>query len=146
MLVTSISRDGTMDGPDVGLIEEVRRLAPEMALIASGGVGDLRDLQTLAEAGCEAAIVGRALYEKRFTIEEARRSPKSRSRRLGAAVATARAVSRSGPIPIRTPEPSQTTTAARPSPEWASSSCATQVSLFVVGKSGQLPSDHRVAE
>ena len=72
MLVTSISRDGTMSGPDVGLIEQVRRLAPEMALIASGGVGDLGDLQTLAQAGCEAAIVGRALYEKRFTIEEAR--------------------------------------------------------------------------
>ena len=72
MLVTSISRDGTMSGPDVSLIEEVRRLAPEMALIASGGVGDLRDLQILAQAGCEAAIVGRALYEKRFTIEEAR--------------------------------------------------------------------------
>jgi phosphoribosylformimino-5-aminoimidazole carboxamide ribotide isomerase len=73
MLVTSISRDGTMSGPDVSLIEKVRTLAPEMALIASGGVGDLRDLQALADAGCEAAIVGRAIYEKRFTIEEARR-------------------------------------------------------------------------
>jgi phosphoribosylformimino-5-aminoimidazole carboxamide ribotide isomerase len=73
MLLTSISRDGTMSGPDVSLIEKVRTLAPEMALIASGGVGALRDLQTLADAGCEAAIVGRAIYEKRFTIEEARR-------------------------------------------------------------------------
>ena len=72
MLVTSISRDGTMTGPDVGLIEQVRKLEPHMALIASGGIGDLRDLQILERAGCEAAIVGRALYEKRFTIEEAR--------------------------------------------------------------------------
>ena len=72
MLVTSISRDGTMSGPDVGLIRNVQTLAPHMALIASGGVGDLRDLQTLADAGCEAAIVGRAIYEKRFTLEEAR--------------------------------------------------------------------------
>lgn len=72
MLVTSISRDGTMSGPDVSLILEVGKMAPEMALIASGGVGNLEDLQTLAHAGCEAAIVGRALYEKRFTIEEAR--------------------------------------------------------------------------
>ena len=71
MLVTSIVRDGTMDGPDVALIEEVGRLVPGMRLIASGGVGDLSDLQILADAGCEAAIVGRALYEKRFTIGEA---------------------------------------------------------------------------
>ena len=42
MLVTSISRDGTMEGPDLSLIEQVRRLAPEMALIASGGVGKPR--------------------------------------------------------------------------------------------------------
>ena len=72
MLVTSISRDGTMAGPDVTLIEKVRALAPDMSLIASGGVGDLIDLRTLADAGCEAAIVGRAIYEKRFTLEEAR--------------------------------------------------------------------------
>jgi phosphoribosylformimino-5-aminoimidazole carboxamide ribotide isomerase len=71
MLVTSISRDGTMAGPDLGLVERVRELAPDMALIASGGVGGLSDLQTLADAGCEAAIVGRAIYERRFTFAEA---------------------------------------------------------------------------
>ena len=73
MLVTSISRDGTMSGPDLSLIAEVRRMAPDMAVIASGGVGNLTDLQALADAGCEAAIVGCAIYEKRFTLEEARR-------------------------------------------------------------------------
>jgi phosphoribosylformimino-5-aminoimidazole carboxamide ribotide isomerase len=72
MLVTSISRDGTMAGPDVTLIEKVRALAPDMSLIASGGVGDLTDLRTLADVGCEAVIVGRAIYERRFTLEEAR--------------------------------------------------------------------------
>lgn len=72
MLVTSISRDGTMSGPDVTLIEKVRALVPDMLVIASGGVGDLADLRTLADAGCEAAIVGRALYERRFTLEDAR--------------------------------------------------------------------------
>lgn len=72
MLVTSISRDGTMSGPDVSLIEMVQAIVPEMLLIASGGVGDLADLRTLADAGCEAAIVGRAIYERRFTLEEAR--------------------------------------------------------------------------
>jgi len=72
LLVTSISRDGTMSGPDVDLIARVREIAPEMALIASGGVSSLDDLQVLASAGCEAAIVGRAIYEKRFTLKEAR--------------------------------------------------------------------------
>lgn len=72
MLVTAISRDGTMSGPDVTLIEQVRALVPDMLLIASGGVGDLTDLLTLADAGCEAAIVGRAIYERRFTLAEAR--------------------------------------------------------------------------
>ena len=72
MLVTSITRDGTMEGPDLTLIEQVRSLAPEMAVIASGGVGSLGDLGVLADAGCEAAIVGRAIYEKRFTLEQAR--------------------------------------------------------------------------
>ena len=71
MLVTSISRDGTMSGPDVGLIGRVREIAPDLALIASGGVGSLDDLKMLSDAGCEAAIVGRAIYEKRFTVEDA---------------------------------------------------------------------------
>ena len=71
MLVTSISRDGTMEGPDLSLIQRVRSLAPEMAVIASGGIGSLSDLRVLTEAGCEAAIVGRAIYEKRFTLDEA---------------------------------------------------------------------------
>jgi phosphoribosylformimino-5-aminoimidazole carboxamide ribotide isomerase len=72
MLVTAISRDGTMEGPDVSLIKLVKRLAPEMALIASGGVGALTDLRSLADAGCESVIVGRALYEHKFTLEQAR--------------------------------------------------------------------------
>jgi len=40
-------------------------------VIASGGVGDLSDLKAVAALGCEAVIVGRALYEGRFTLSEA---------------------------------------------------------------------------
>ncbi len=71
MLVTGIERDGTMVGPDVGLLALVRAAAPDMAIIASGGVGSLPDLRLLASIGVEGVIVGRALYEGRFTLEEA---------------------------------------------------------------------------
>ena len=70
-LVTGISRDGTMEGPDLELIDSVLVAAPDLDLIASGGVGGLDDLAALARRGVEAVIVGRALYEGRFTFEEA---------------------------------------------------------------------------
>ena len=61
-----------LTGPDTALIEEVRSAAPDMALIASGGIGSLDDFSVVAESGVEAAIVGRALYDGRFTFAEAR--------------------------------------------------------------------------
>jgi phosphoribosylformimino-5-aminoimidazole carboxamide ribotide isomerase len=70
-LVTGIEADGTMDGPDLRLLEQFRLAAPEMRLIASGGVGVLRDLEAVAAIGADAVIVGRALYEQRFTLAEA---------------------------------------------------------------------------
>ncbi len=70
-LVTGIGRDGTMQGPDLDVIAEVRAVAPELAILGSGGVAELGDLAQLAAAGVEGAIVGRALYEGAFTVEEA---------------------------------------------------------------------------
>ena len=72
-LVTGIERDGTLEGPDVELLASVRAAAPELRLIASGGVGTLDDLKRLASGpvDVEAAIVGRALYEGRFGLPEA---------------------------------------------------------------------------
>ena len=70
-LVTGIERDGAMDGPNTEILETVRGIAPGLSLIASGGVGDLDDLAMLRDNGYEAVIVGRALYENRFTLEEA---------------------------------------------------------------------------
>ncbi len=72
ILVTGISRDGTMAGPDVELLEAVRSVFPALSVLASGGVGSLDDVRRLAAMGFEAAIVGRALYEGRFTLEAAR--------------------------------------------------------------------------
>lgn len=73
-LCTEIAVDGTMAGP---ALEELERIAVATSaqVIASGGVGDVDDLHALALLGearenIEGAIVGRALYERRFTVEE----------------------------------------------------------------------------
>ena len=70
-IVTDISRDGMLSGPDlVGLASIAQET--NTAVIASGGVSSLSDLSSLAEIGSLAgAIVGRALYEGRFTVAEA---------------------------------------------------------------------------
>lgn len=70
-LVTGIGRDGTMQGPDLDVIAAVQAVAPGLAILGSGGVAELGDLVELAAVGVEAAIVGRALYEAAFTVEEA---------------------------------------------------------------------------
>jgi len=71
LLVTGIETDGAMTGPDVSLLARVRGLVPDIDLIASGGVGSLADVVMLDEIGCSSVIVGRALYEDRFTLAEA---------------------------------------------------------------------------
>lgn len=70
-LATGIATDGTLAGPDLGLLREVIDLAPELALIASGGVGTLDDIRAVAGLDVEAAIVGRALYDGRFSFAAA---------------------------------------------------------------------------
>lgn len=71
VLATGIATDGTLDGPDTALLDDVIRIAPGLAVIASGGVGSLEDVAALSEVKVEAAIVGRALYDGRFTFAEA---------------------------------------------------------------------------
>jgi phosphoribosylformimino-5-aminoimidazole carboxamide ribonucleotide (ProFAR) isomerase len=58
-------------GPDIDLLARVRDMVPDADLIASGGVGSLGDLQAVRNLGADAAVVGRALYEGRFTYAEA---------------------------------------------------------------------------
>ena len=71
VLATGIATDGTLAGPDTRLLEDVIRIAPSLAVIASGGVGTLDDISKVATFNAEAAIVGRALYDDRFTFSEA---------------------------------------------------------------------------
>jgi phosphoribosylformimino-5-aminoimidazole carboxamide ribotide isomerase len=73
LVFTNVDRDGMLEGPD---LEEVRAVARAVggSLIYSGGIGQLADLAALAalgETSLEGVIVGKALYERRFTIAEA---------------------------------------------------------------------------
>jgi phosphoribosylformimino-5-aminoimidazole carboxamide ribotide isomerase len=72
-LFTSIDVDGTMEGPAIDELNAVAASAPGARVIASGGVGNLSDLELLARVAApnvEGAIVGRALYERRFSVAE----------------------------------------------------------------------------
>lgn len=72
-VLTDVNRDGTLTGPNVELLRSVCA-ATDRPVIASGGVSsldDLRVLRTLVGDGVEGAIVGKALYAKAFTLEEA---------------------------------------------------------------------------
>lgn len=70
LLVTGIDRDGTMDGPSTALLAAALD-GGRFKIIASGGIGSLEDLSAVDRLGCEAVIVGRAIYEGRFRVSEA---------------------------------------------------------------------------
>lgn len=72
-VVTDVAKDGTMQGPNLGLLQEVAS-ATKAPIIASGGVStieDIRALRALTELGIEGTIVGKALYAGAFTLEQA---------------------------------------------------------------------------
>ena len=67
---TDISKDGMMQGPSVDLYKEILAKFPALKLIASGGISCFDDLITLEQTGCDGAIVGKAIYEKRITLKQ----------------------------------------------------------------------------
>ncbi|WP_441246630.1 bifunctional 1-(5-phosphoribosyl)-5-((5-phosphoribosylamino)methylideneamino)imidazole-4-carboxamide isomerase/phosphoribosylanthranilate isomerase PriA [Kitasatospora sp. McL0602] len=72
-VVTDVDRDGTLTGPNLQLLRNVCA-ATDRPVVASGGVSsldDLRAIATLVPEGVEGAIVGKALYEQKFSLEEA---------------------------------------------------------------------------
>ena len=68
-LVTAIARDGTLEGPDLRLYERVMGVT-DVPVIASGGVRDAGDVWALRDLGCEAAVAGKALYEKTLKLSQ----------------------------------------------------------------------------
>jgi phosphoribosylformimino-5-aminoimidazole carboxamide ribotide isomerase len=69
-VVTDISRDATLVGPDLDGLTRLRA-STAVPVIASGGVGSLEDLAALRAAGVAGVIVGKAIHEGRFGVEEA---------------------------------------------------------------------------
>jgi len=69
-LITSITQDGMLQGPDLDTLREASKY-PDVEIIAAGGIGSLNDLIALKNVGVEGAVVGKALYEARFTLKEA---------------------------------------------------------------------------
>ena len=67
-LLTDVGRDGMLAGPNFALLDEAARRLPSARIQASGGVASLDDLRRLRSAG---VIVGKALWEGRFTLAEA---------------------------------------------------------------------------
>jgi phosphoribosylformimino-5-aminoimidazole carboxamide ribonucleotide (ProFAR) isomerase len=72
-VVTDVAKDGTLGGPNIELLKSVCA-ATTKPVIASGGISSLDDIAALAalvSKGVEGAIVGKALYAGKFTLQEA---------------------------------------------------------------------------
>lgn len=69
-LITSITKDGMLQGPDVENIAEACR-RPSLKIIAAGGISSINDLSALKKVGVEGVVIGKALYENKFTLKEA---------------------------------------------------------------------------
>ena len=72
-VVTDVTKDGTLKGPNVELLQQVAQRTGK-PVVASGGIASLEDiaaLRRLVSSGVEGAIMGKALYAGRFTLEQA---------------------------------------------------------------------------
>lgn len=70
VMCTDISKDGKLSGPGIDLYREILSNFPDLNFIASGGISSMKDLENLAEIGIRQAIVGKAIYEKKISLEE----------------------------------------------------------------------------
>jgi len=71
-LLTNVNRDGTMEGPDLEFLEQACNL-PKTNIIASGGISNIDDVANVKEKNPFGVILGKALYEKKISIEEAKK-------------------------------------------------------------------------
>ncbi|HSJ69217.1 MAG TPA: 1-(5-phosphoribosyl)-5-[(5-phosphoribosylamino)methylideneamino]imidazole-4-carboxamide isomerase [Anditalea sp.] len=70
VICTDVAKDGLLQGPSIDLYKEIMAAIPGIKLIASGGVSNLQDLEDLEKSGVYGAIVGKAFYEGKVTLEQ----------------------------------------------------------------------------
>ena len=71
-LLTNVNRDGTLEGPDLEFLEQVCQL-DNVNVIASGGISNVNDVKDVKEKNAFGVILGKALYENKISIEEAKK-------------------------------------------------------------------------
>ena len=69
-IVTDVSRDGAMQGPNLDLLTNLKEEIPQVNLIASGGIRNVEDLKALQKIGIEESIIGKALFEKTISLSQ----------------------------------------------------------------------------
>ena len=67
-LLTSIDRDGTLQGPDIKTLTEAAAMSAR--IIASGGIASIEDVIRIRSAGCSSVIIGKAMYDGKVSIEK----------------------------------------------------------------------------
>lgn len=71
-LLTNVSRDGTLEGPDLEFLEQASNMN-NTNVIASGGISNIGDVKNVKEKNAFGVILGKALYENKISIEEAKK-------------------------------------------------------------------------
>jgi phosphoribosylformimino-5-aminoimidazole carboxamide ribotide isomerase len=67
---TDVNKDGKLEGPALDLYKSIIEKFPKLHFIASGGVSEMKDVKALYEIGCKGVIIGKAIYEKRISLNE----------------------------------------------------------------------------
>lgn len=69
-ICTDIAKDGMLQGPATELYKKIKSEFPELYLVASGGVSNIKDIEELNLAGIDAVITGKAIYEQKLSLKD----------------------------------------------------------------------------
>ena len=70
LLITDISVDGMLSGPNLKMYRKLIRCFPNKHIIASGGIADLDDLKALSKINVKTTVIGKAIYENKISLSE----------------------------------------------------------------------------